>query len=465
MITVLLIVVLLILVMCRRMSNYNTGRVALTWTNQNGITNVVEKWILTVKADDETFKAENTVDISDGDRVEMAIDNLPYKGRYEYNLSYKRIGSPSMFTIQESFINNQEKLMLKTENIASQSVNYDVDCIANYHEDICPATPGNNEPGCGTRSKTTRRWNIIQKSQANGIACPPEFEEVECGQINPCGTCVEQEWSEWSPCSPEFGNRSRTREATQEMYGGCLGDTSKLAVQEIQQCPVDCKGQWDCGSCGLAPDKSENDGSQMEKTCTWTTTVYPKNGGLACPSETKIIVSSEDSEVTLPDGSSQSFGKCPAPEPCTQSYSDGDCGAEPCGGNQRYKTRTYSQSDNPKYNGTYCSKKEGEQEKIECGKSPACPPPPPPPPAPSDYFWNTCEDLGGGSDEIPASGKDDCLDKCRNNTYEGTYGYKCKAVMYGDWGSKGHYCRIYNNADLDPGSDNCPDGISTFVLK
>lgn len=372
MITVLLIIALLVLITWSRRSNYSTGRVALQWTNQDGTTNIVEKWILTVNADDETFKAENSVDVSDGDQVTMVIDNLPFKGQYDYNLSYKRFGSSSLFSIQEGTINNQEKLLLKTENIAGQNVNYDVDCVANYQDDTCPATPGNNEPGCGTKSKTTRRWNITQPSQANGLSCPPATEEVECGNINPCGTCFEQEWSEWSPCSPEFGTKTRSREPTQETYGGCLGDASKLVVQDIQPCPSDCQGRWDCGSCEIAPGKSENDGSQMEKTCVWTTTTYPKNGGAACPSETSYVVSSEEKELPLPSGSVTKVNSCPKPVSCRETYSDGPCKSAPCGGKTRYKTRTWTQAAAPRYNGD-CSNKGGTTEELSCATTNPCP--------------------------------------------------------------------------------------------
>jgi len=107
------------------------------------------------------------------------------------------------------------------------------------------------------------------------------------------------------------------------------------------------------------------------------------------------------------------------------------------------------------------------------GESPPPPPPPPapapapalppPPPSPSSYFTASCQDLGGGSDIINASSKDDCLNLCRTNAHG--YPYTCKGVIYGaNYDGRSPFCRIYNNKDLG-GGNICPSGIKSYVLK
>lgn len=439
---VIVLIVLLVFIRCRRMSRYGSGNVMFTWTNQGGTTDVVEKWILTVKVGEEVFKAENAVDVSDGDEVTMKIENLPFEGQYKYNLSYKRFGSSSLFTIQEGTVSNDEQLTLNSHDLTTSAVNFDVDCVANYQDDTCPAAPGNNEPGCGTKAKTTRRWTITQPSQANGMACPPPTEEVECGGINPCGTCVEKEWSEWSECHPQFGNKTRNREPTEETYGGCMGDASKWKIQDIQPCPVDCQGKWDCSPCGLAPGKSENDGSHMEKVCTWVTNIEPQNGGAACPTGTSFTVSSEDKDLPLPDGSTQQVGMCPAPVPCTQSSSVGSCKDRPCEMNDatRYKTKTYKISSNPLHNGTFCAKLHGETEEIACGTKPACPP--------RDYYDRTANHIDANAYFQSADDYtvDECAKKCNSDS-------KCKAFMYRK-SFQSHYCSLFDETKSKPGETN-----------
>ena len=99
---------------------------------------------------------------------------------------------------------------------------------------------------------------------------------------------------------------------------------------------------------------------------------------------------------------------------------------------------------------------------------PALPPPPPalppPPPSPSSYFNATCADLGGGSDIISASNLDDCMNLCRTNGHG--YPYSCKGLIYGSsFDGYSPFCRIYNNKDLDHGTQICEMGLKTYTLK
>jgi hypothetical protein len=93
--------------------------------------------------------------------------------------------------------------------------------------------------------------------------------------------------------------------------------------------------------------------------------------------------------------------------------------------------------------------------------TPALPPPPPPP---SSYFNETCADLGGGSDIISARDLNDCMDLCRTNGHG--YPYSCKGFIYGSsYDGYSPFCRIYNNKDLDHGTQICGMGLKTYTLK
>ena len=98
--------------------------------------------------------------------------------------------------------------------------------------------------------------------------------------------------------------------------------------------------------------------------------------------------------------------------------------------------------------------------------TPPPPPPalPPPPPSPSSYFNETCADLGGGSDIISARDLNDCMDLCRTNGHG--YPYSCKGFIYGSsYDGYSPFCRIYNNKDLDHGTQICGMGLKTYTLK
>ena len=99
---------------------------------------------------------------------------------------------------------------------------------------------------------------------------------------------------------------------------------------------------------------------------------------------------------------------------------------------------------------------------------PPPPPPapalPPPPPSPSSYFNETCADLGGGSDIISARDLNDCMDLCRTNGHG--YPYSCKGFIYGSsYDGYSPFCKIYNNKDLDHGTQICGMGLKTYTLK
>ena len=85
-------------------------------------------------------------------------------------------------------------------------------------------------------------------------------------------------------------------------------------------------------------------------------------------------------------------------------------------------------------------------------------------PSPSSYFNETCDDLGGGSDIISASNLDDCMNLCRTNSHG--YPYSCEGLIYSS-SFQGHspFCRIYNNKDLDSGTDICSMGLKTYTLN
>ena len=367
------IILLLILLITRtsRRSYYNKGSVKLTWTNEKGTTDIVEKWVLTVDADGQNFKKENTVDVRDGDVVNMEISDLPYAGQYNYNLSYKRFDTTQLFNVQEGTVAQNEKLLLTSSVIQSQPTNYDVDCVATYTDDTCPPAPASNEENCGTKAKTTRRWTIMQPSQGNGQACPPPTEMVSCGDINPCGTCEEKEWGDWSSCDVLSGTKTRSRSPTTETYGGCMNDSSKFAITDSMPCDIDCVGRWDCGPCQVAPGKAADDGSQLQKTCTWVTTQSRKNNGLACPSTMSYAVASSTKDLPLPDGATESVAACPAPVDCAGSETTGPCGSAKCG-KTRYKTKTFNVTKSAAYNGKACDKINGSTRKVSCGTG-VCP--------------------------------------------------------------------------------------------
>jgi len=376
-ITGVFILLILLVIILRRRSTYNNGRIRMSWVNEIGVTGVVDKWVLTVRDyNNEKYTVENSVDVYDSDTVVMQIDNIPYSSVYLYNLSYVRKGSLSSYTMQEGELVQNDQKMITTNafNDIKQRVTYVSDCVAEYVDDPCPFPPGHNEPNCGQKAKTTRRWTILQEPLAVGKACPPPTEEVECGTINPCGSCDEQAWGEWSVCDTYTGYKTRYRSPTVETFFGCgEGDerTNRMAIENKAPCDVDCVGRWVCSECQLAPGKVSGDGSQLQKVCKWEASTTSKNNGIACPNE-DMIVSDEDRELPIPGGGSTFVGKCPSPVNCSVSYSDGPCEEQPCGGNQRYLTRTYKVDTNPLNNGLACNRANNSTEKWKCGSSPMC---------------------------------------------------------------------------------------------
>jgi hypothetical protein len=59
---------------------------------------------------------------------------------------------------------------------------------------------------------------------------------------------------------------------------------------------------------------------------------------------------------------------------------------------------------------------------------------------------------------------DDCMNLCRTNGHG--YPYSCKGFIYGS-SFQGHspFCKIYNNKDLDHGTQICSMGLKTYTLK
>ena len=348
----------------------------MSWVNEKGVSGTVDKWILSIQdGSGEKYTVENSVDVYDGDTVTMEIDNIPYTSVYSYNLSYVRRGSLALLTMQQGeLVQNDQKMITRNDiDTIKQSVTYVSDCVAVYEDDPCPFPPGHNEPNCGQKAKTTRRWTILQEPLASGKACPPPTEEIECGGINPCGSCDEQAWGEWSACDTSTGYKTRFRSPTVETFFGCGEGTerdARMAIENKEACDVDCVGRWICSECEVAPDKTSGDGSHMQKVCKFEASTTSKNNGIACPSD--MIVSDENRELPLPGGGSTFVYKCPAPVDCSVSYTDGPCREEPCGGNTRYKTRTYKVDREPLNNGRSCSHGNNSTSEVWCGKSPMC---------------------------------------------------------------------------------------------
>ena len=94
----------------------------------------------------------------------------------------------------------------------------------------------------------------------------------------------------------------------------------------------------------------------------------------------------------------------------------------------------------------------------------AAPPPyvPPPPPTSLSYFSESCADLGGGSDIVWTSGLEDCASKCKNGSHG--HDYTCHGFIYGaSYDGWTPFCRVYNNKDLDHGTNICPSGIKSYT--
>src|SRR6056300_1676270 len=121
-------------------------------------------------------------------------------------------------------------------------------------------------------------------------------------------------------------------------------------------------------------------------------------------------------------------------------------------------------TSNPTSNPTPSSNSNSNSTSNPTPSSNSTPALPPPPPPPSSYFNETCADLGGGSDIISARDLNDCMDLCRTNGHG--YPYSCKGFIYGSsYDGYSPFCRIYNNKDLDHGTQICGMGLKTYTLK
>ena len=173
-------------------------------------------------------------------------------------------------------------------------------------------------------------------------------------------------WENSGLCSA-MGEQKQTRVVHNERLCDPSLDASSTRVID---CDVDCEGRWDCGVCDVAPGKGANDGSQLQKTCRWTTTREQRHGGRACPSPKTIIVEGESKSLPLPGGGSESVNACPKPVNCEGKETAGSCGYAGCG-QTRYKTMTYQITKSAAHNGK-CDKINGSTRQVSCGTGP-CP--------------------------------------------------------------------------------------------
>jgi len=245
---------------------------------------------------------------------------------------------------------------------------------ANWGGDVCPHlsessscnthscpvdcdydTFGDWEPcstSCGTGTQIKHR-HINRRTQYGGKVCPPVSTTQACNTAECPIHCEMSDFPAWGNCTEECGGGTKTTTRTVNvpaMYNGvpCPTQNTKTMTCNTQACPVDCVSTYD------------DDWSRCSKTCGHgeqfkqrSISVYPRNGGVACPQATLQQACNEFDCATdcVMDAWPVSFTAC----------------SETCGGGKKTKTRGYT--DPATHGGKACGPTEIS---VDCNEH-ACP--------------------------------------------------------------------------------------------
>eukprot|EP01012_Entosiphon_sulcatum_P049575 TRINITY_DN6820_c0_g1_i6.p1 TRINITY_DN6820_c0_g1~~TRINITY_DN6820_c0_g1_i6.p1 ORF type:complete len:7637 (+),score=112.47 TRINITY_DN6820_c0_g1_i6:5459-28369(+) len=152
-----------------------------------------------------------------------------------------------------------------------------VDCIVGNWSEW-----SNCSRSCGTGERVRTR-PVTTAPAFGGAACPATIEYISCNEI-PCPIdCILDTWGEWSACSVNCGNGTRTRIRRVKVAaasGGqsCSGPLEQTESCTLAPCPVDCQvGPWSSWTTCSAPCDS---GSQIRSRLIASPA---QHGGTACP--------------------------------------------------------------------------------------------------------------------------------------------------------------------------------------
>ena len=161
-----------------------------------------------------------------------------------------------------------------------------IDCQGNWSEWSSCKRDG-KEVTCGDATRT-KTFNVSVNSENGGSICPENL--YQCCNLEDCPIDCEGNWSEWSSCKRDgkevtCGEATKTRSYNVTFYpknGGKACPKDEEENCNLKACPVDCQGSWsEWSSC--KKDGEEVTCGDATRTRSFNVSVNPKNGGKACP--------------------------------------------------------------------------------------------------------------------------------------------------------------------------------------
>jgi len=238
-----------------------------------------------------------------------------------------------------------------------------------------------------------KRTRACTRKPAPYSLCYGAGSETQACNTQACA--VNGNWGDWGAygkCSKSCGGgvqeRSRSCDNPAPSSGGsaCAGENKETQACNAGGCPVN--GNWgDWGAYGAC---STTCGAGVQERSRPCNNPAPSNGGSSCGGSSK-------------ETKSCNAGKCPVNGKWTPWGSYGKC-SKFCGDGVATRTRTCT-NPAPSNGGSSCSGKSSETKtcNVEGNQCPG-------------YGWclnMACQDQNDGDHNIPASSKEDCLDKCR----------------------------------------------------
>jgi hypothetical protein len=224
-------------------------------------------------------------------------------------------------------------------DIVRQFVNCDVDCVGGWS-----GTWSGCSEDCGPGSQTMD-W-VVSTDEINSGTCANRgtTKSQDC-KIKECPVNCVGDWSNpWSGCSEDCGPGTQTKTwkvTSAAQYGGtCVNEnTTKSQDCKIEDCPVNCEGDWSRTWSGCSEDCGP--GTQ---TKTWEVTSAAQYGG-TCVNEN--TTKSQDCIIK----------KCPVPAVCGWTNTGG------CSFSSGKQTQTRTTTTAAQHGGTACG---SETQEIDC---------------------------------------------------------------------------------------------------
>ena len=303
MILITFVTIFLLILLIKKLSRrscYSLGELIVSWKNEIGISGIVSKWVLTVNVDGQKYVSENASEVNDGDVVVMKVTDLPFKEEYDYNLSYVRVGSTKLLTLQEGQHSNDNTKFLSSEDVKS-SLTYGPWTVT----DRC------TKQGKLIEERTLTRDGDVTTEEQEGTAeccyqsdwrgdpthCYSDGKRKQWRDV--AGSCTGddlltyQEWDccykkAWSDANCEDGTITQNR---QNVGATCTGDDlytyrtgSCIANMRstLNRCGagadwgrgVQCQNEGDCcskyGDCGTGPDYCNSESKSEYNAPEWT---------------------------------------------------------------------------------------------------------------------------------------------------------------------------------------------------